>query len=114
MKTEEIDQFTSNLRAAMEKSIMHHISSGSWIMPDYANRIKLPPALISDVWAMVELDGIKKALAERVERELADRIVNHMAAEIATDIKQILSVPERREAIRALARQHIESLKPSP
>ena len=37
-------------------------------------------------------------------------MVNHMAAELATDIKQILSVQERREALRALAREHMDSI----
>lgn len=35
-----------------------------------------------------------RIIAERLESELADRMVNHMAAELATDIKQILSVRE--------------------
>lgn len=36
--------------------------------------------------------------------------MNHMAAELATDIKQILSVKERREALRALAREHMDAV----
>lgn len=107
----EIDRFTNQLKEAMEKSILHHISSGGWILPDYANRVKLPPSLITEVWNLVDTERIKKVLAERIEQELADRIVNHIASEIATDIKKILSDPERREAIRAMARNHIESLK---
>ena len=49
-------------------------------------------------------------MTDRELLELAERIVNHMAAEISTDVKQILSVKERREALRALARHHMDSL----
>ena len=37
-------------------------------------------------------------------------MVNHMAAELATDIKQILSVSERREMLRGLARDHMDAV----
>ena len=33
-----------------------------------------------------------------------------MAAELSTDIKQLLSVKERREKIRSLARDHMDSI----
>jgi hypothetical protein len=42
--------------------------------------------------------------------ELTERMVNHMAAELATDIKQILAVKERREMLRGLARDHMEAV----
>ena len=95
------------LKDAAFKSILKLITEGEWVQPDYANRIKLPKDLMDSVWAMVDRDALKRKLAERIESELADRIVNSIAAELATDIKQILGVPERREAIRALARQHM-------
>lgn len=98
------------LKDAAEKSILKIITEGGWIQPDYANRIHLPRDLMNEVWAMVDRDALKLRLKERIEQELADRIVNHIAAELATDIKQILSVTERREAIRALAREHMDSI----
>lgn len=98
------------LKDAAEKSILKIITEGGWIQPDYANRIRIPQDLLSEVWAMVDRDTLKLRLKERIEQELADRIVNHIAAELSTDIKQILSVTERREALRALAREHMESI----
>lgn len=93
-----------------EKAVLHFITNGAWLQPDYQNRVTVPAGLLQGAWALVDQDGIKKALAKRIEAELADRLVNHMAAEMATDIKQILSVPERREAVRQIARQHLESI----
>ena len=98
------------LKDAGEKGILKIISDGGWIQPDYVNRIRLPRDMMNEVWAMVDRDALKLKLKERIEQELADRIVNQIAAELATDIKQILSVPERREAIRSLAREHMDSI----
>lgn len=98
------------LRQAAENSIVKVIESGSWVVPDYNNRISIPKDLLNEVWAMVDREKLKERLKDRIEQELADRIVNHMAAELATDIKQILSVTERREALRALAREHMDSI----
>jgi predicted transcriptional regulator len=105
-----MSKIEQHLKEAAEKSILKIITDGGWIQPDYANRLKLPQDLVNAVWSMVDQDALKQRLKERIERELADRVVNHIAAELATDIKQILSIPERREAIRALAREHMESI----
>jgi hypothetical protein len=98
------------IKVAAEKAVLHFVSEGGWVMPDYNSRIKLPPDFMQDIWNMVDREKIKKAMAHRLEEELADRIVNHMAAEIATDIKQILSVQERREKLRAIVREHMDEI----
>ena len=102
--------FEQAIKTAAEKSVLQILSSGNWIMPDYANRYRIPADFMADVWQLVDPAKIKAQLAERLEAELADRIVNMMAAEIATDVKQILSVKERREALRHFARQHMDSI----
>lgn len=102
--------FETRLKQAAENSLLKIISDGQWVMPDYGNRFKLPADFMAGVWGLVDAAALKAQLAKRLESELADRIVNHMAAEIATDIKQLLSDKERREALRSLARQHIDSL----
>ncbi len=102
--------FEEQIKQAAEKSVLKIVSEGGWVQPDYANRFNIPKTFMQDVWALVDQEKVKGLLVGRVEAELADRIVNAIAAELATDIKQILGVPERREAIRALARQHMESI----
>jgi Mg/Co/Ni transporter MgtE len=108
--SEMADSFSQAVKTAAERSVLKIISEGQWIAPDYANRFKLPAEFMAEVWKLVDADKLRAALAVRLEQEVADRIVNHLAAEIATDIKQLLSVKERREALRALARQHIDSV----
>ena len=102
--------FEKAVKEAAEKAVLKIISEGSWVQPDYANRFKLPTEFMADVWRLVDGERLKQALATRLESELADRMVNHMAAEIATDIKQILSVKERREMLRGLAREHMDAV----
>lgn len=105
-----MSEFESAIARAAQSAVMKVITEGSWIQPDYSNRFKLPAEVLQQVWAMVDIEAMKKKMAERIESELADRIVNHMAAELATDIKQLLSVQERREAIRQVARDHLSHI----
>lgn len=93
---------------AAQKALLRAITEGRWIETDYASRVKVPKELLEEAYRMVDRDKLKAAIAKRLETEFAERIVNHMAAEIATDIKQILSVKERREALRHIAREHME------
>lgn len=102
--------FEEALKQAAERSLLKVVTEGSWIQPDYANRFKIPADLLQDIYALVDRDALKAAISKRLEEELADRIVNLLAAEIATDVKQILSVKERREAIREVARQHLSGI----
>lgn len=102
--------FENAVKQAAENAVLKIIAEGSWIAPDYANRFKIPGSMLADVWKMVDIEKVKQRMAERVQDELADRIMNHLAAEMATDIKQILSVKERREALRSIAREHLEAI----
>ena len=103
--------FEEQVKALAEKAVLSMFSKAeNWVKPDYANRVKIPPSLMADVWALVNVEKIKKQMAERLEKELADGIVNHMATELATDVKQILSVAERREALRAVCRENMDRI----
>lgn len=93
-----------------ERAILKTIKSGEWLAINYSDRVKLPADFMQQVWDLVDTDKVKQQLATRLEEELANRIVNHMAAELATDVKQILSVTERREALRSVARDHMDQI----
>ena len=109
-----MSDFDQQVKAAAEKAVLQFIGSGGWLLPNYEARLKLPPEWMAQAWALVDKDRLLRIFAERIEAELVDRMVNHMAAELATDVKQILSVKERREALRALARSHLDSLTKDP
>jgi hypothetical protein len=103
-----VSNFDDRLMQAAQASILKMVSDGRWIEPDYANRFKVPAGFLAEIWALVDVNRVKLLMAQRIEAELADRVVNHMAAELATDVKQLLSDKERREALRAVARKHLD------
>lgn len=103
-------EFEAQVKAAAEKAVLHHVSSGKWLLTNYESRLKIPAEWMSEIWRLVDPDKVRAQIAARIESELAERMVNHMAAELATDIKQILSVKERREALRALARENMDAV----
>ena len=105
-----MSDFDQQVKAAAEKAVLQFIGTGGWLLPNYESRLKVPAEWIADCWRLVDADRLKQQIAHRLESELADRMVNHMAAEIATDIKQILSVQERREMLRGLAREHMDAV----
>lgn len=102
--------FEEEIRIAAQKSIVKQIQQGDWLKSSYNDRVEIPPSYLMEIWNLVDHKKVKENLASRIEQELADRIVNHMAAEMATDIKQILGIPERREAIRSLARENLDRI----
>ncbi len=105
-----MSDFDLRVKAAAEQAVLQFIGSGGWLLPNYESRLKIPAEWIADCWRLVDADRLKEQIAARLESELADRMVNHMAAELATDIKQILSVQERREMLRGLAREHMDAV----
>ena len=109
-----MSELETKIHQMAEKAVLKIITGGSWIAPDYANRVQIPKDFMLQVWSMVDQEKVKAHLVARLEAELADRMVNHMAAELATDIKQILSVTERREALRSLARNHMDAIMQIP
>jgi hypothetical protein len=103
--------FETQVKQLAEKAVLNMFAKAdNWLQADYSNRVKIPASLMAEVWALVDVEKIKKQMAARLEKDLADRIVNHMAAELATDVKQILSVAERREALRAVCRENMERI----
>jgi hypothetical protein len=110
MGNESKPSFETQAAAAVQASVLKLLSSGEWLSVNYSDRMKLPEGFLAECWALVDREQLKRKRAERLESELIDRMVNHMAAELATDIKQVLSVKERREALRSLARGHMDSI----
>lgn len=107
-----MSDFTQALITAVEQSALKQIKDHG-VNINYSDRINIPQSFMDDIWKMIDREALKKQIAIRLELELADRIVNKIAEELSTDIKQILSVKERRETIRALAREHLESIMKS-
>lgn len=106
-----MSDFESRVKEAAENSLLRLLENpNNWHVQPADKHIKVPPGLMNEVWQMVDFQKVKAAMADLIQQQLAERIVNHMAAEIANDIKKVLSDPERREAIRAVCRENIDRL----
>ena len=104
-----MSDFESRVKEAAENSLLRLLeNANNWHLHPADKHIKVPTGLMNEVWQMVDFQKVKAAMADLIQQQLAERLVNHMAAEIATDIKKVLSNPERREAIRAVCRENID------
>ena len=102
--------FEQAVKTAAEQAVLHFVKSGGWLLPNYESRFKIPAAWIQSCWELVDQNELRRKIAANLESELADRMINLMAAELATDVKQILSDKERRERLRGLARDHMDAI----
>ncbi len=94
----------------MKQRMLSQLEKTDIIMSDRGNCVKIPSSFYEKCWDLVDHDALMKKIAQNLEHELADRIVNDIATEIATDIKQLLSDKDRREIIRGKAREVINQL----
>lgn len=105
-----MSDFEQAVKTKAEQAVLKFVGDGGWLLPNYDSRLKIPAEWIAECWRLVDHDSLKKKIAMKLEDELAERMVNHIASELATDIKQILSVKERREMLRGLARDHMNTI----
>ena len=105
-----MDSFESDLMNSVKCSMVKQISNAEFVKILYNDRVHLPDNFLEEAWGLVDKEALLVKLGARLETELVDRLVNHMASELATDIKQVLSVKERREAIRSVVRDNIDKL----
>jgi hypothetical protein len=106
----ESDVFTSRLVDQIERSVLKKIGSGEWLQIDYKDRISIDVELLKDVYASLDMGRVKSILTDKLHNHIADKILNSIAAEIATDVKQILSQKELREDVRATLREKVREV----
>ena len=102
--------FEQDLMNSVKCALTKQINNTNFIAIHHDDRMRLPEDFIQKAWGLVDQDELLKKLTARLENELVDRLVNQMAAELASDIKQVLSVKERREAVRSVVRENIDTL----
>lgn len=105
-----MSDFENDLMNSVKCAITKQITGTDFIAINYNDRMKLPDDFLARAWKLVDQENILTKLAERLELELVDRLVYQIASELATDIKQVLSVKERREEVRSLVRENIDRL----
>jgi hypothetical protein len=94
----------------IEKAILSQIRDSSFIRFDRTWNSKVSSSMLDDAWEMVDHHKIKTEMAKILEQTIAEKVINLMASEIATDMKLILSNKDRREEIRHVARTHLKHM----
>jgi len=105
-----MSDFQNAVRMAAEKTVIKMVSDGQWLQPNYEARFRVPVEWIAECWGLVDKDKLKAKVAALIENELAERMVATIAAELSTDMKQIMAVKERREMLRQIARANIDAI----
>lgn len=99
--------FEQRMTEAVQDALVKLVRDGSFIQPQYQNRITIDPQILREIHNSVSLERVKARVQEGVETRMADAILNAMATEFANDVKQILSQRELREDVRAVIRDRI-------
>ena len=103
----EQQTFEQEIQQAVQQSVLKMVREGQLVVPDYAARAKVPAAKVQELYDSVDWANVRRLVIAEVERAVADKILNQMATEMATDVKQILSNKELREEVRGFIRAGI-------
>ena len=102
--------FKERIAEAIEHSVIKELREAKFLGFDRAWKSQLPSSILKDAWDMVDYEKIKKEMSCIIEKNLAEKVMNMLAQEISTDLKQLLSDKERREEIRAVARENLKRI----
>ena len=91
-----------------QKSVLNLVREGFTV--GYSNQYRVPPGFFESVWGMLDQEKVAEAMAERLEEVVAEKVMNLIATEITNDIKKIMSNQDRREEVRAVARENLKRI----
>jgi hypothetical protein len=96
------------------QAIVKMFKEGTFILPDYAARIKIPQALVDRVYGLIDYDEVLDLLRPKINGIVADRIAAHISQELGHDVKRTLGNEEMRNRLRlavtqALSPEHVDS-----
>lgn len=80
------------------------------VAPGYDARLKIPTDRVMEIHAKLNWERIQSLVLASAEQRVADCILNSMATELATDVKQVLSNKELREDVRSYIRAGIRKI----
>lgn len=103
------ESFEKSIVKAVQESIIKKLSSDSLFEINYQDRVKIGSDKIREVYSSVDWNKIMGIVREKIELHIADKIINNLATELGTDIKQIMCNTELREDIRATLREKIRN-----
>lgn len=104
-----MSEFAQKIHEAVEDAIVKMIREGSFIQPNYSQRLTLDPALFRAAYDAIDMTRVTQRIVAKCEERMADHVLNSMATEFANDVKQIMGNKELREDIRSVVREKIRT-----
>jgi len=92
---------------AVENSMLKAINKGEAINFPYDSKIN-GGILVQGAFNSIDKERLKKAITEELEKQIAVSVVNKIAAEISTDIKNLLSNKTIRDDVVYYVRKKLE------
>jgi len=104
MTEDKTNTFAENIQESFEHSVIAAVRKGDWFTCNYKSRMELTSEHVKHLYDNVDMDRVYAIVSDKIEQKIADSMMNSMASEIATDIKQIMCNNELREDCRASLR----------
>jgi len=108
--SEKQSTFDERLTQAVQQSFLDLVRKGDWIKIDYNARVNVQQSLLSSIYSMVDMEAVKKKVAESLVDTIAGGIVAGLVTETGNDVKRIMCNPELREELRGIVRDKIRKL----
>ena len=107
-----MNDFANDLVQIIQNSILNQARKAEFIDTGFGGtKLKLPPEFLLECYRRINMDVLQNRIVERLEREVADKVVNKMVTEFSNDVKQIMSNVELREELRGILRDRIKVTK---
>lgn len=100
MKKNTDETFGRDLLEAAKRSLVKSFADGTFILPDYANRMKIPSDLTAKVYGLINYDEVIAILRPKINELVADRIAAALSQELTNDVKKVLSHEPTRLRLR--------------
>jgi hypothetical protein len=99
---EKADFLVTAILDAAKRSLVDAFNKGTFIMPDYANRMRIPADLVQQVYSLIDYKEVLDLLRPKINQMVADRIAATIAQSLTTDVKGVLGNEEMRKKLRTV------------
>jgi len=107
-----MENFEKDLMQSIQTTILNQIRKAEFVQTGYsAPKVQIPQSVLMDCYNAIDIAKVKRIVTERIEEEVAGKIVNSLLTECANDVKQIMSNRELREDLRGILRSKIKEAK---
>ena len=100
---------TEKLQEAIERALIKKLSDGDAFKLEYPDRIDCSKEL-KQAYANINYERLYALITQKLEEELATKIVNKIVTEMGTDIKKLMENATVRDDFRFLLRKGVESI----